>query len=68
MRRVEVLISRPVHGFSAAMAQHLSGPQMLTANRLKSGDVLYRKGGAWVLTLADARGDKLRRRKDWLGA
>jgi len=24
---------------------------MLTANRLKSGDVLYRKGAAWVLTL-----------------
>lgn len=33
------------------MAQHLSGPQMLTANRLKSGDVLYRKGDGWVLTL-----------------
>lgn len=35
------------------MAQHLSGPQMLTANRLKSGDVLYRKGDGWVLTLAE---------------
>jgi hypothetical protein len=54
MRRVEVLISPPVHGFSAAMAQHLSGLQMLTANRLRSGDVLYRKGDGWVLTLAQA--------------
>ena len=27
---------------------------MLTANRLKSGDVLYRKGGGWVPLLADA--------------
>ena len=26
---------------------------MLTANRLKSGDVLYRKGNGWVLTLAE---------------
>lgn len=26
---------------------------MLTANRLRDGDVLYRKGGAWVLALAD---------------
>jgi hypothetical protein len=39
--------------FPAAMAQHLSGLQMLTANRLKSGDVLYRKGDGWVLTLAE---------------
>ena len=39
--------------FPAAMAQHLSGPQMLTSNRLKSGDVLYRKGSGWVLTLAE---------------
>jgi hypothetical protein len=38
--------------FPGAMATHLSGLQMLTANRLKSGDVLYRKGGDWVLTLA----------------
>jgi hypothetical protein len=36
------------------MAQHLSGLQILTANRLGSGDVLYRKGDGWVLTLADA--------------
>ena len=35
------------------MATHLSGPQMLTANRLKTGDVLYRKGAGWVLTLAE---------------
>ncbi len=27
--------------------------QMLTANRLKSGDVLYRKGSGWVPLLAD---------------
>ena len=26
---------------------------MLTANRLRDGDVLYRKGGGWVLSLAD---------------
>jgi microcompartment protein CcmL/EutN len=26
---------------------------MLTSNRLKSGDVLYRKGSAWVPLLAD---------------
>ena len=26
---------------------------MLTANRLKTGDVLYRKGGGWVPMLAD---------------
>jgi hypothetical protein len=35
------------------MAQHLSGPQMLTANRLRDGDVLYRQGAGWVLMLAD---------------
>jgi hypothetical protein len=40
--------------FPGAMAQHNSGPQMLTANRLKSGDVLYRKGDHWVLTLDEA--------------
>jgi hypothetical protein len=27
-------------------------PQMLTANRLVDGDVLYWKSGAWVLSLA----------------
>ena len=26
---------------------------MLTSNRLKSGDVLYRKGSGWVLLLAE---------------
>ena len=26
---------------------------MLTANRLRDGDVLYRKGDGWVLALAD---------------
>ena len=26
---------------------------MLTANRLRDGDVLYRKGAGWVLMLAD---------------
>jgi hypothetical protein len=35
------------------MAHHLSGPQMLTANRLRDGDVLYRKGSGWVLLLKD---------------
>jgi hypothetical protein len=39
--------------FPAVMAQHISGLQMLTSNRLKSGDVLYRKGDGWVLTLAE---------------
>jgi len=28
-------------------------PQMLTANRLVDGDVLYWKAGGWVLALAD---------------
>jgi hypothetical protein len=35
------------------MAQQNHGPQMLTANRLRDGDVLYRKGDSWVLLLAD---------------
>jgi hypothetical protein len=35
------------------MAHHNQGLQMLTANRLRDGDVLYRKGGGWVLALAD---------------
>ena len=35
------------------MAHQNSGPQMLTANRLKSGDVLYRKGAGWALLLAE---------------
>jgi hypothetical protein len=29
-------------------------PQMLTANRLADGDVLYWKAGTWVLALKDA--------------
>jgi hypothetical protein len=29
-------------------------PKMLTANRLKDGDVLYWKDGGWVLSLAEA--------------
>ena len=36
------------------MAHQNQGPQMLTANRLRDGDVLYRKGSGWVLMLADA--------------
>jgi hypothetical protein len=36
-----------------AMAQQNHGSQMLTANRLVDGDVLYRKGTGWVLSLAD---------------
>ena len=35
------------------MAHQNQGPQMLTANRLRDGDVLYRKGSGWVLMLAD---------------
>jgi len=35
------------------MAQHNHGLLMLTANRLRDGDVLYRKGNGWVLTLAE---------------
>ena len=53
LRRVEVLISSPGRGISAAMAHHNHGLQMLTANRLRDGDVLYCKGGGWVLTLAE---------------
>jgi hypothetical protein len=53
VRRVEVLISRRGSGFCPAMAHQNHGPQMLTANRLVDGDVLYRKGDGWVLTLAD---------------
>ena len=30
------------------MAHQNQGPQMLTANRLVDGDVLYWKGGGWV--------------------
>ena len=33
------------------MAHQINGPQMLTANRLRDGDVLYRKGADWVLFL-----------------
>ena len=35
------------------MAHQNHGSQMLTANRLVDGDVLYRKGDGWVLPLAD---------------
>jgi hypothetical protein len=35
------------------MAHHNQGLQMLTANRLRDGDVLYRKGDGWALFLAD---------------
>ena len=35
------------------MAAPKTGPQMLTANRLRTGDVLYRKGDGWVPMLAD---------------
>jgi hypothetical protein len=35
------------------MAHQNQGLQMLTANRLRDGDVLYRKGGGWVLMLAE---------------
>ncbi|MFO1249109.1 MAG: DUF2849 domain-containing protein [Alphaproteobacteria bacterium] len=36
------------------MAHQNHGLQMLTANRLRDGDVLYRKGSGWVPMLADA--------------
>ena len=29
-------------------------PQILTANRLRDGDVVYWRGGSWVMSLADA--------------
>jgi len=51
--RVEVLISPSRSGFSASMAHQNQGLQMLTSNRLRDGDVLYRKGDGWVLMLAD---------------
>lgn len=35
------------------MANKNDASQMLTANRLRDGDVLYRKGDGWVLTLAE---------------
>jgi len=35
------------------MAHQNQGPQMLTANRLRDGDVLYRKGSGWVPMLSD---------------
>ena len=35
------------------MAQNSTTFQMLTANRLESGDVLYRQGTGWVLTLEE---------------
>jgi hypothetical protein len=35
------------------MAHHNFDLQMLTANRLQSGDVLYRKGDGWVPLLKD---------------
>ncbi len=38
--------------FPASMAHQNQGSQMLTANRLRDGDVLYRKGSGWVLALA----------------
>jgi hypothetical protein len=52
-RHVEVLISGAARGFCRPMAHQNQGPQMLTANRLRDGDVLYRKGDGWVLFLAD---------------
>ncbi len=35
------------------MAHQNQGSQMLTANRLRDGDVLYRKDDGWVLMLGD---------------
>ena len=44
-----------------AMAHQNHGSQMLTANRLRDGDVLYRKANSWVLGLAqgDVYADKV---------
>jgi hypothetical protein len=53
LRRVEVLISHPGSDLSRLMARENQGSQMLTANRLRDGDVLYRKGDGWVPMLAD---------------
>jgi microcompartment protein CcmL/EutN len=39
--------------FPAIMARENQGSQMLTANRLRDGDVLYRKGDGWVPLLVD---------------
>jgi sulfite reductase (NADPH) hemoprotein beta-component len=52
-RRVEVLISPPGSGLSRAMAHQNQGLQMLTANRLRDGGVLYRKGDGWTLSMGD---------------
>jgi hypothetical protein len=35
------------------MVHQNQGSQMLTANRLRDGDVLYRKADGWVLFLAE---------------
>jgi hypothetical protein len=35
--------------------QTVSGPQMLTANALREGDVLYWKDGGWVLDFAQGQ-------------
>ncbi len=35
------------------MAHQNHGSQMLTANRLVDGDVLYRRGDGWTLSLAE---------------
>jgi hypothetical protein len=47
-------------GHDRAMAHQNHGSQMLTANRLRDGDVLYRKDADWVLSLAqgDVYADK----------
>jgi Protein of unknown function (DUF2849) len=60
MRHVEVLISPPGNDLSRPMAHQNQGSQMLTANRLRDGDVLYRKGDGWVLMLegGDVYADK----------
>jgi hypothetical protein len=47
------LISPPTHDLSAFMAHQNHGLQMLTANRLRDGDVLYRKAKGWVPLLVD---------------
>lgn len=36
------------------MAHHNHGSQMLTANRLRDGSVVYRKADGWITVLAQA--------------
>ena len=52
---VKVLISPPQHGTTRRHGAYPDRPQMLTANCLKQGDVLYWKAGGWVMTFGRGR-------------